>query len=68
MVAKVINELVVLGHHVAAEQYANSVGKTELAKKIRFGQFRPERKGFGPERAKARVEAVTWLAQQRKAA
>ncbi len=61
---KVINELFVLGGAAAAETFARERGRNELAEKIRWGQFRPNRSDFDSERARARAEALAWLRKQ----
>lgn len=60
----IINEIFVLAGAKSAEQAARELGFTELAEKIRFGTFVPNRKGFGPGRARARAEALAWLARK----
>lgn len=64
MVAQVVNEIFLLCGACAAEQYARELGKAELAAKLRFGQFRPNRGKFGPERARARAQALAYLARK----
>ncbi|OGG72539.1 hypothetical protein A3A38_02000 [Candidatus Kaiserbacteria bacterium RIFCSPLOWO2_01_FULL_53_17] len=68
MVGTIVNEIFVLGGAAAAEQFALERGRLEMAEKIRWGEFHSQRKGFGPERARARAEALVWLARHKRAA
>ncbi len=51
----------------AAYDFVLEVGRADLAEKISHGEFSPPRV-FGPEAAKARAQALVWLAKRRKAA
>ena len=58
----VIAEIFYLHGGKAAAQIAIRTGRLELAEKIVRGEFRAPCRGFGPQRAMARAEALKLLA------
>ena len=68
MVGQICSEIYIVGGARAADEFAREVGRADLSQKIRWGEFHPQRKNFGPERAQARAKALVWLARRKKRA
>jgi len=62
----ILNQVFLNGGPVAAVEYGNETGLHGLVAKIKWGEYRPNKK-FGPAAAKARPKALAWLAKNGQA-
>lgn len=62
---RIAAQLLVVGGARAAYDYCMEANSSELAEKIARNQFSPPR-SFGPDAAKARAQALVWLAARKR--